>query len=174
MFEPLPIWLKGTIVRSEPANPHAWIVVEQRAEDGRIAQWTIEGPIQSRLARMGVGPDFLKPGDAIEVCGFALNGYAATRGAGPDPYRVSPNFVHGHLLVFPDGRKRLWGPYGRLGNCVRADDAAQAWADFLNADPLAWEAWCTWRTGSASTVASSVFLDEVKRLLGAPCYEEKR
>lgn len=173
MFEPMPIWVKGTIVRSELANPHAWIVVEQRAEDGRLAQWTIEGPIQSRLDRMGVGRDFLKPGDAIEVCGFALAGYAATRGAGPDPYRVSSNFVHGHLLVFPDGRKRLWGPYGRLGNCVRADDAAPAWADFLNADPLAWEAWCTWRTGATSTVASSAFLDEVKRSLGARCYEEK-
>jgi hypothetical protein len=170
MFEPTAIWVKGTVVRSEPANPHAWIVLEETADDGRVQRWTVEGPIQARLDRMGVGRDFLQAGDVIAVCGFALQGYAATRGSGPDPYRVSPNFVHGHMLVFPDGRKRLWGPYGKLGNCVRPDEPAQAWVDFLNTDPLAWEAWCVWRNGATSAVASSAFLDEVKRSLGAPCY----
>lgn len=166
----VPIWVKGTVVRSEPANPHAWIVVEERTEDGRVQRWTVEGPIQARLDRMGVPQDFLKVGDTVEVCGFALRGYAATRGSGPDPYRASPSFVHGHMLVLPDGHKRLWGPYGKLGNCIRPHDPAQAWVDFVAADPLAWEEWCTWRNGATSAVASSAFLDEVRRSLGAPCY----
>ena len=175
MFEPPPIWLKGTVVRSEPANPHAWIVVEESTADGRIEQWTVEGPIQSRLDRMGVGRDFLKPGDTVEVCGFALNGYATTRGSGPDPYRTSPRFVHGHMLVLPDGQRRLWGPYGKLNNCFRPDDTVQTWVDFLNADPLAWQAWCTWRTGATPSVtASTAFIDEVRRSLAEPCVETRR
>lgn len=168
----VPIWIKGTVVRAEPANPHAWIVVEENTADGSAQQWTVEGPIQARLNRMGVDKDFLKPGDVIEVCGFALKAYGSSRGAGPDPYRSSTQFVHGHMLVLPDGRKRLWAPYGKLNNCVRLDDSVQSWVDFLNADPLAWEAWCTWRPGSTpSVVVSNAFLDEVKRSLDKPCAE---
>src|SRR5690606_33349036 len=62
----IPIWVKGTVVRSESVNPHAWIVLEETTEEGRIRRWTVEGPNQGRLNRMGVGHGFLKAGDIIE------------------------------------------------------------------------------------------------------------
>lgn len=105
------IWLKGTVVRYEPIDPHAIIELEERTEDGQVRRWTVEGPRLGRLERLSVDGDFVKAGDVIEVCGFFLK---------DDSSRDSR--VHGHVLVRPDGQKWQWGPYGRLERCVDPSD----------------------------------------------------
>jgi hypothetical protein len=78
--------------------------------------------------------------------------------------------MHGHLLVMPDGRKQAWGPYGKLNNCVRPDDDAQAWVGFLNADAIARELWCHPQRTSVPTVAAAKSLaEEIDRRLASPC-----
>ena len=91
-------------------------------------------------------------GDVIEVCGFALKEEYSRPSADTDDAR--PRFVHGHVLVMPDGHMQSWGPYGKLDNCIRPDDQAQSWLDFLSADPLARGLWCGIQTYVGASIAS--------------------
>ena len=97
-----PIWVKGTVVLYEVVNPHVMIALEERREDGQVQRWTVEGPNLGRLARYGLGKDFLQAGDVIEVCGFA-----------PKPNVEKswppPRFVHGHLLADAEWAKAVVG-----------------------------------------------------------------
>jgi len=165
------IWVKGTVVRYEAINPHTMIELEETRADGQVQRWTIEGPFPGRLQRIlrlnGMAPDedFVKAGDVIEVCGFRPKRRA------PYPDDLSLFFVHGHVLVMPDGRMESWGPYGKLDNCVRPNDQPQAWLDFLNADPLAREFWCNSRAFvQVASTAPEGFVDEINRQLTVdPC-----
>ena len=167
------IWVKGTVVRYEPISPHTMFELEETRADGQVQRWTIEGPFPGRLSRIlsvnGLGADeaFLKAGDVIEVCGFFPKRSESTS---PTADRSSLRYVHGHVLVMPDGRMESWGPYGKLDNCVRPNDQARTWVDFLNADPLAQEFWCNIRgfVGVASTAPKGV-VDEINGLLTGSC-----
>jgi hypothetical protein len=169
MFEAIPTWVKGTVVRFEAVNPHSIIMLEQRKEDGQVQQWTVEGPSLPRLGRMGAGEDFIKAGDIIEVCAFRLD-EGVFKEAFPERGGAPRWFVHGQMLTMTDGRMQSWGSYGKLENCVRPDDETQKWADFLNADGLGHASWCN---GQASvrlpTIAPTGFVDEVNQLLTVRC-----
>jgi hypothetical protein len=169
MFDAIPTWVKGTVVRYEAVNPHAIFIVEQRNEDGQLQQWTVEGPSLPRLSRMGLGADFLKVGDIIEVCAFRLD-EEVFKEAFPDRGAAPRWFAHGQVLLMSDGHMQAWGSYGKLVNCVRPDDESRAWADFLNADPSGHTAWCTGRAlVRLPTIAPVEFVDAVSALLAVPC-----
>jgi Family of unknown function (DUF6152) len=163
------IWLKGTVVDYAPYNPHARITLEQKGADGRIQRWLLEGPNTMRLQRMRVDNNFLKPGDVIEVCGFPwkqeyAKPTASDSGAPPRPA------MHIHMVVMPDGRMRLFGPYGKLDNCIRPTDTTQAWVEFLNTDPLGLQAWCKGlNLTSVPSTAPKGFVDTVNRSLTSHC-----
>jgi hypothetical protein len=167
-------WVKGTVVRYAPVSPHAMIELEATTEDGEVQRWTIEGPFPGRLNRilslngLSGGADFFEPGDIIEVCGFFPKRSAATL---PSEDAVTRRYVHGQVIVMPDGRLQSWGPYGKIDNCLRPNDRPQAWVDFLKADPLALEFWCSVPTfvGVAST-APPELVDAIDGLLTTePC-----
>ena len=96
-----PIWVKGTVARYELIPPHLLITLEERNEDGHIQRWFVEGPPPHGLDRRGIEPELLKVGDAIETCAFALKEEFSTRGL---LAHIDGSFVHGHVLVMPDGR----------------------------------------------------------------------
>jgi hypothetical protein len=104
-----PVWLKGRVVRFDRFNPHSRILVDQAKEDGHPQRWAVDGPAPNALARMGIGDDFLKPGDAIEVCGFVTK----------EPSLSATRPISGHLLVMPDGKRRFWSDYGVLQKCLK-------------------------------------------------------
>jgi hypothetical protein len=162
------IWLKGTVVKYEPVNPHAMLTLEQKTDDGNVRRWLVQGPNLIRLQRMGVGKDFLKAGDVIEVCGFPFKEAWARRSSEDSggPPRLD---MHAHVLVMPDGHMRLFGPYGKLDNCIRPHDTTQAWVDFLNTDPLARQAWCVRNFGTVPSTAPEGFVDEINRRMANPC-----
>jgi hypothetical protein len=113
-------------------NPHTIFELAVQ-EGGRTERWTVEGPFLARLKRMRVDERFLQAGDVIEVCGFPLK----------DRAHGALSFVHGHVLLLPNGQLRAWGPYGKIDNCVRAEDR------------LAREAWCDKARASIPTRAAS-------------------
>jgi hypothetical protein len=169
-----PVWVKGTVVRYEPVSPHAMIELEEKAADGRIQRWSIEGPFPGRLRRildfnkMGAEQHLVKAGDVIEVCGFDLR--AEYRARGVEPHDASAKFMHAPVIVMPDGHMQSWGPYGKLDNCVRASDRASAWRDFLNTDPLARDLWCNGRSNTkAASVAPEALVDEIGGLITNRC-----
>jgi hypothetical protein len=162
------IWLKGTVVKYEPVNPHVRLTLEQRRQDGQVQQWLVEGPNLLRLQRMAVGKDFLKAGDAIEVCGFPFK-EALARASSANPLVPLLPAMHAHMLVMPDGHMRLFGPYGKLDNCIRPHDTTQSWVEFLNTDPLARQAWCVRNFVAAPSTAPKAFVEEINRLMAKPC-----
>jgi hypothetical protein len=157
-----PVWVKGTIVQYEPINPHAMIELDVRGADGTVLRWTVQGPAPARLERYHLARDFLKAGDVIEACGFV-----------PKPQGDSwppPRFIHSQLILMPDGQMQLWGPYGRLKNCVRPGDSAQRWLRFLE-NPMARELWGCNNDAAAiplSPLASKPLVDAIDGEL-APC-----
>jgi hypothetical protein len=165
-----PVWVKVSVVRYEPREPHVLIFVEQKTADGRSRSLTIEGPIMSRLRRMNLARDFIEPGDVIEICGFPFRkDVLAERGVLPDGVGALPA-LHAQLLVLPDGRRQPWGPYGKLDNCVRPGDTAQAWALFVDGAPMAREYWCKGLAySSVPSVAPKALVEEVNRRMASPC-----
>lgn len=169
-----PLWVEGTVVRYEPISPHAMFMLEAKGDDGEMQQWTIEGPFPGRLDRilrengMAADEDFLEPGDVVAVCGFDLReDLRATR---PTQEPGGTRFMHGHVLVMPDGHMQSWGPYGKTDNCIRPNDRTQSWRDFLNSDPLARDLWCNSRVYvKATLVRPQNFVDEVDGLINDPC-----
>jgi Family of unknown function (DUF6152) len=117
-----PLRVKGTVVRFDLVNPHVRFFLDQAREDGQMQRWAVDGPPSNNLARMGIGPDFLKAGDVVEVCGFALKEGVASQRSHPQasskPNVLSGRTLSGHLLVMPDGKRQYWSDYGVLEKCL--------------------------------------------------------
>jgi hypothetical protein len=64
-----PVELKGTLMNVEWVNPHAWIHMEVKDENGKTSEWACELGSPNILMRNGWRKDTLKPGDIIIVNG---------------------------------------------------------------------------------------------------------
>lgn len=123
MFEiDVPVWVKGTVARYEPVNPHAIIVLDEDLAGGGTRRWLIDGPSLRRLGQLELEAAFLKVGDVIEVCAFAMKDEFASRSRMANEDSTPRPFVSGHVLILPDGRRVFWSPYGRLDNCYNPEN----------------------------------------------------
>ena len=93
-----PITLRGTVTRMEWINPHAWIHLDVKNDDGTITKWMVEGGTPNTLFRRGFTKDSLKAGTEIIV-----EGYRAKNGA---------NRANGRDLMLPDGKRLFLGSSG--------------------------------------------------------------
>jgi predicted aconitase with swiveling domain len=176
MFVETPVWVTGVVVRYRPIDPHAMIELQEPQSSGPARKWVVEGPRRGRLEWIlqnngGIRDDqILKAGDRISVCGFPLRKDWNPNRMYADWPPEQGRFVHGQVIVLPDGRMQSWGPYGVIDNCVRGGDAASAWIAFLNRDPLARGQWCV-AMGYMRLEHHTprAFIDEVSRGLDAPC-----
>jgi hypothetical protein len=165
-----PVWVKGTVVRFEPVNPHILFALDESTADGQARRWTIEGSGLNSFNRRGLGPDFLQAGDVIEVCGFALKEELARRDVTAGS--LSRPDIHGHVLIMPDGQMQIFGGYGKTENCIRPTDDVSSWVEFLNGNRMARDVWCMRRFGASfPSVAPQGFVAEVDRSLANPCSE---
>ena len=70
-----PVKLSGTVTRIEWTNPHAWLFIDTKNDNGTVQAWAIELVGINDLLRLGWGRDKVKAGDVINVDGFgAKNG----------------------------------------------------------------------------------------------------
>ena len=70
-----PLKLTGTVTKIEWTNPHAWLFIDSKNDNGSVQNWAIELVGINDLLRLGWGRDKVKAGDVIEVDGFgAKNG----------------------------------------------------------------------------------------------------
>ncbi len=70
-----PVKLTGTVTKIEWTNPHAWIFIDAKGDNGAVQSWAIELVGINELLRRGWGRDRVKQGDVINVDGFgAKNG----------------------------------------------------------------------------------------------------
>ncbi len=70
-----PVKLTGAVTKIEWTNPHAWLFIDSKNDDGSVQSWAIELVGINDLLRLGWGRDRVKTGDVINVDGFgAKNG----------------------------------------------------------------------------------------------------
>jgi len=90
-----PVKLQGVVTRWELINPHSWIHIDVKGEDGKAIPWMIEVGSPNSLFRYGFTKESLPPGAEIIV-----EGYQSKDGA---------NRAVGAKLTFSDGRKVFLG-----------------------------------------------------------------
>jgi hypothetical protein len=93
-----PITLRGTVVRMEWINPHAWIHLDVKNTDGSVTRWMIEGAAPNALIRRGWNKNSLPPGIEISV-----DGYLAKDGS---------KMANGREMTLSDGRRLFAGSSG--------------------------------------------------------------
>ena len=90
-----PLKLKGNVTKWEVVNPHSWIHIDVKGEDGTVANWMIEGGSPNNLYRLGFTKDSLPPGTEIVVEGYQAKD-KSTRAVGKN-------------ITFTDGRRLFLG-----------------------------------------------------------------
>jgi len=94
-----PLKLKGTVAKWEVSNPHSWIQMDVKGNDGKVVTWMIEGGSPNNLYRLGFTKDSLPPGSEILVDGYQAKDLS-TRAVGKS-------------VTFSDGRKLFLGLHTR-------------------------------------------------------------
>jgi hypothetical protein len=113
-----PIQFKGVITSLQIANPHIFIFMNVKGSDGKTESWALEGPSLYGFERKRLKPDFLKKGDTIGVCGYAVRPGAKSTLEAPATGKSGKMFS-AELLILPNGQKLAWADYGTrkcLGN----------------------------------------------------------
>jgi len=90
-----PIRLKGTVTKMEWINPHAWIHIDVKGEDGKVSPWMIEAAAPNSLLRRGFTKNSLPVGTEILVEGYQAKDEAKR--------------ANGSIITFTDGRKLFIG-----------------------------------------------------------------
>ena len=62
-----PITLKGVVTKFEWINPHAWLHLDVKNQDGTVTNWGLEMASPNGLLRAGWKRDTLKIGDVVAV-----------------------------------------------------------------------------------------------------------
>ena len=86
-----PVTLHGTISSVEWINPHAFIHLDVKRDDGTVEKWMIEAGSPNTLVRRGMTRDSIAPGTEVIVFGYR--------------HRNGSNTANGRDVTLPDGRR---------------------------------------------------------------------
>ncbi len=94
----VPVKLRGVVVRMEWINPHSWLHIDVKNDDGTVTRWMVEGATPNTLFRRGFTKSSLPVGTELIV-----EGYRAKNGA---------LRANGRDIMFPDGKRLFMGSSG--------------------------------------------------------------
>jgi hypothetical protein len=78
-----PVKLRGTVAKVDLVNPHSWIYIDVKNEDGTVTQWAVEGGSPNALLRHGFTKKTLPKGTEVIFEGFQAKD-GAPRASGRD------------------------------------------------------------------------------------------
>jgi hypothetical protein len=90
-----PITLKGTLTKIEWTNPHSWIYIDVKGDDGKVTNWAVEFGAPNALLRRGLRKSDFPTGVEVVVKGYRAKDASAT--------------VNGTSVKLPDGRSLYTG-----------------------------------------------------------------
>jgi hypothetical protein len=64
-----PVKVTGVVTKLEWQNPHIWIFVDVKNDDGTVTNWAFSGSSPIQLMRRGIPKKVLQPGTVITVEG---------------------------------------------------------------------------------------------------------
>lgn len=97
-----PFRVQGTIVRVEWINPHSWVHVDVKNEDGTVVPWMMEGGTPNALLRAGLTRKVMRVGTEVIVRGYQSK----------DPDCIPKCRGSGRDITFVDGRRIFMGSSG--------------------------------------------------------------
>jgi hypothetical protein len=65
-----PVTVKGTVTKMDWVNPHSWIYVDVKGDDGKVVNWRFEMGPPNALLRMGWRKDSVPAGTLVEIQGY--------------------------------------------------------------------------------------------------------
>jgi hypothetical protein len=68
-FEDRSVTIEGELVRFDYKNPHAWVYLDAKDEQGMVQQYSAEWANPNRLSRENITKDTLKTGDRVVISG---------------------------------------------------------------------------------------------------------
>jgi len=93
--------VKGVVKRVAWVNPHAYVYVDAKDDDGKVTTWAFESLSPNALARQGWNKNSLKQGDQVTVEGYlAKDGKLLADGA---------HHANSRLITMADGKKVFVG-----------------------------------------------------------------
>ena len=95
----------GIVTKFEWTNPHAWLYVEGKDENGKATSWSFEMGSPNGLVHRGWSRTALKAGDPVTVDGFCAK----------DGRKVA----NAATVTMPDGRKLFGGFHTTPGAPVK-------------------------------------------------------
>jgi hypothetical protein len=90
-----PVTLRGTLTKMDWVNPHGWIYIDVKGNDGTVVNWGVEASGANTLLRRG-----LRRADFPLGTEVVIEGYRSKDG--------SPK-ANGHKVTFADGRNFFLG-----------------------------------------------------------------
>ena len=95
-----PVTIKGSVTKLEWMNPHAWLYVDVKNEQGQVEKWQFEFGAPNELVRRGWRRTDLKEGQEVTVQGILA--------------RKGGNTASARSIVLSDG-KRLFNGQAQAG-----------------------------------------------------------
>ncbi len=90
-----PVKLTGVVTRLEWSNPHIWIYLDVKDDQGRVTNWGFSASPPGMLLRRGITKNSLKIGDVLTISGHRA--------------KDASNNASGNVVTFADGRETLIG-----------------------------------------------------------------
>jgi hypothetical protein len=59
--------LEGVVKELHLVNPHSWVYLDVKGPNGQLQTWALEATSRVALERMGITPDYIKPGDNVKA-----------------------------------------------------------------------------------------------------------
>jgi len=95
------VTVSGRVTAFKWTNPHAWLYVEAKDQNGEVTSWGFEMGSPGGLTRRGWAKAELKEGDQVTVDGFAA--------------KDGSNVANARTVTLPDGRKLFGGFHSTPG-----------------------------------------------------------
>ncbi|MEO8048822.1 MAG: DUF6152 family protein [Acidobacteriota bacterium] len=90
-----PVTIKGKLTKLDWVNPHGWIYIDVKDDDGKVANWAVEFGAPNALLRRGLRKTDFPVGVEVTVKGYR------SKNGGRD--------VNGTSVTLPDGRSLYTG-----------------------------------------------------------------
>ena len=91
-----PITLSGVVTKIDWSNPHVYIYLAVKGEDGQAVSWALEGHPPNTLRRTGWHQGSLRENDTVTVTGWRS--------------KDGSNRIAGREVTLPDGTTLFLGP----------------------------------------------------------------
>ena len=100
-----PITLTGTVTMVRWSNPHGWIYIDVKGEDGKVVNWAFETAAANALYRRGTRPEDFPIGAQVTIDGYVARNGTPTATSGKLTFATGRSITIGAGAVAGEANK---------------------------------------------------------------------